>query len=197
MITPSSNPNSRFPIPDSLSRRWRKPDAGRRRPGEYGIGNRELGIGDLELVAKHHVEARGAASVFLMFPYEKWKVFRLALELRDIAAELNNLRLRGCASDLDHVRRAASSIIPRSDSLLPVRGGGKPSGDHPHRFRGATHPPLFQPVPPSDPIRLRLASSHRSRSECADRGRRRAARCRGGLLPDRRRARTSGLSFSS
>jgi four helix bundle protein len=46
-----------------------------------------------------------------MFPYEKWKVYRLALELREIAAELSAIRVRGCASDLDQLRRAASSVV--------------------------------------------------------------------------------------
>ena len=54
---------------------------------------------------------RSVRQCWNMFPYEKWKVYRLALELRDIAAELSTVRVRGCASDLDHLRRAASSVL--------------------------------------------------------------------------------------
>jgi four helix bundle protein len=46
-----------------------------------------------------------------MFPYEKWKVYRLALELRDSAAELSRVRVPGCAKDMDQLRRAASSVV--------------------------------------------------------------------------------------
>ena len=49
--------------------------------------------------------------VAVMFVYEKWKVYRLALELRDIVAELSKSRVRGSASDYDQLRRAASSVI--------------------------------------------------------------------------------------
>jgi four helix bundle protein len=75
--------------------------------------------------------ARGAMVVrriigqcWSMFPDEKWKVYRLALELREIAAELSTVRVRGCASDLDHLRRAASSVLLNiaEGSLYPLKG---------------------------------------------------------------------------
>ena len=46
-----------------------------------------------------------------MFPYENWKVYQLALELRDVCTQLSSVRVRGCGSDLDHLRRSASSIV--------------------------------------------------------------------------------------
>jgi four helix bundle protein len=46
-----------------------------------------------------------------MFFYEKWDVFKVALRLREIAGELRKYRTPGTASDLDHLRRAASSGV--------------------------------------------------------------------------------------
>ena len=46
-----------------------------------------------------------------MFFYEKWDVFRAALELRRIATDVSRFRQPGTAADLDQFRRAASSVI--------------------------------------------------------------------------------------
>jgi four helix bundle protein len=46
-----------------------------------------------------------------MFPYEKWTVYRLALELREIAIELSAVRVRGAANDQRHLSESASSIL--------------------------------------------------------------------------------------
>ena len=53
---------------------------------------------------------RGAHRIS-MFPYENWKVYKLALELRDVSTELSSAGVRGSGSDFDHLRRAASSIV--------------------------------------------------------------------------------------
>ena len=45
-----------------------------------------------------------------MFPYERWKVHRLALELRDVANELSVVSVPRAANDLDHLRRSTSSV---------------------------------------------------------------------------------------
>jgi len=46
-----------------------------------------------------------------MFIYESWPVYALALELRDVAARLSGTRVRGCANELDRLRRGAASIV--------------------------------------------------------------------------------------
>jgi four helix bundle protein len=61
--------------------------------------------------ATGYVAGRGTATCSVMFPYEKWKVYRLALELCEIVTELSTIRVRGCASDLEQLRRATSSVL--------------------------------------------------------------------------------------
>ena len=46
-----------------------------------------------------------------MFFYEKWDVFKLALRLRDIVRELSAMGIPGIASDMDNLKRAASSVL--------------------------------------------------------------------------------------
>ena len=45
-----------------------------------------------------------------MFPYERWKVYKLSLELRDVANELSSVSVARAANDLNHLRRSSSSI---------------------------------------------------------------------------------------
>jgi four helix bundle protein len=46
-----------------------------------------------------------------MFDYENWKVYKLAVEMREIAEELRRTAPEGLANDIDHaVRTAASSV---------------------------------------------------------------------------------------
>jgi four helix bundle protein len=46
-----------------------------------------------------------------LFFYEKWDVFKVAVRLREISRELSRFQTPGTASDLDHLRRAASSGV--------------------------------------------------------------------------------------
>ncbi len=58
-----------------------------------------------------HVDAPRGITCWIMFPYERWKVYRLALELRDVANELSGVQVRYASHDLDHLRRCSSSAL--------------------------------------------------------------------------------------
>jgi four helix bundle protein len=46
-----------------------------------------------------------------MFEYEKWKVFKLMVRLREIADELSRTAPRSLAHDMDHLRRCVASGV--------------------------------------------------------------------------------------